>query len=153
MNFRNLEMEMQEDPNQLPIIEIKPENVILEEVKPEVKNLEETRFLIEITPGNDESEINIKPEFQVHVAVNENENIIEFKPDINNHVESIQEQQIPVEIQECRETEENYQQAEVKTEYEFITVNVEEAIEGDQVSNGNIMKHNNKVSYKVCNKV
>ena len=153
MNFRNLEMEMQEDPNQLPIIEIKPENVILEEVKPEVKNLEETRFPIEITPGNDESEINIKPEFQVHVAVNENENIIEFKPDINNHVESIQEQQRPVEIQECRETEENHQQVEVKTEYEFITVIVEEAIEGDQVSNGNIMKHNNEVSYKVCNKV
>ena len=141
-------MEMQEDPNQLPIIEIKPEYVILEEVKPEVKNLEETRFPIEITPGNDENEINIKPEFQVHVAVNENENITEFKPDINIHVESIQEQQRPVEIQECVETEENHKQVEVKTEYEFITVNVEE-----EVNNGDIMEHNNEVSYKVCNKV
>ena len=144
---------MQEDPNQLPIIEIKPEDVILEEVKPEVKHLEETRFPIEITPEHDESEINIKPEFQVHVAVNENKKIIEFKPDINNHVESIQEQQRPVEIQECMEREENHQQVEVKTENEFITVNVEEAIKGDQVNNGNAMVYNNEVSYKVCNKV
>ena len=92
-----------------------------EEVKPEVKNLEETRFPIDITPGNDKSEINIKPEFQVHVAVNENENInINIKPDIKNHVESIQEQQRPLQKQECLETEENHQQVEVKTEYEFI---------------------------------
>ena len=130
-------MEMQEDPNQLPIIEIKPENVILEEVKAEVKNM-------------DEDKMSIKPEFQCHVAVNENENI-EIKPDSSNHVESILEQQGPAGIQECMETEEDYQQAEVKTEYEFITVNVEEAIEGDQVNNGNIMEHNNKVSYQVCN--
>ena len=143
-------MEMQEDPNQLPIIEIKPEDVILEEVKAEVKNMEETKYPIEITPEYDEDKMSIKPEFQCHVAVNENENI-EIKPDSSNHVESILEQQGPAAIQKYMETEEDYQQAEVKTEYEFITVNVEEAIEGDQVNNGNIMEYNNKVSYQVCN--
>ena len=157
-------MEVQEDPNQLPIIEIKQEDVILVEIKPHVNNLDETKYPIEITPGHDESDlievtpehdesqINISPEFQVHVAVkSENENIIEFKPDINNHVESIIEQQGPVEIHECIETEENNQQIEVKTEYEFIPVSVEEAIEKDQVNNVNIMDHNNEVSYNVCN--
>ena len=143
-------MEMQEDPNQLPIIEIKPEDVILEEVKAEVKNMEETKYPIEITPEYDEDKMSIKPEFQCHVAVNENENI-EIKPDSSNHVESILEQQGPAAIQKYMETEEDYQQAEVKTEYEFITVNVEEAIEGDQVNNGNIMEYNNEVSYQVCN--
>ena len=140
-------MEMQEDPNQLPIIEIKPEDVILEEVKAEGKNIEETKYPIEIT--HDENEMSIKQEFQCHVAVNKN--IIEIKPDISNHVESILEQHGPAGIQECMEREENYQQAEVKTEYEFITVNVEEAIKGDQVNNGNIMEYNNEVSYQVCN--
>ena len=136
-----LEMEMKENPNQLPIIEIKVEDVIVEEVKPDVNDLEETKYPTE----HDESGINVKPEFQCHVAVSENENIIEIKPDINNHAESIQEQQRPVEIQEYMETEENHQQVE----YEFITVNVEE--EGDQVNNGNIMEHDNEVSYQVCN--
>ena len=156
-------MEMQEDRNQVPIIEIKQEEVILVEIKPDVNSLDETKYPIEITPGHDESDlieitpehdesqINVIPEFQVHVAVkSENENI-EFKPDINDHVESILEQQGPVEIHECIETEENHQQIEVKTEYEFIPANVEEAIEKDQVNNINIMEHNNEVSYKVCN--
>ena len=145
-------MEMQEEPNQLPIIEIKPEDVILEEVKPEVKSQNiklETKYPTEITPEHDRSEINIKPEYQVHVAVNEIDNILEIIPDINNHVESILEQQEPVEMQECMETEENHQQVEVKTEYEFITVSAEEAIEEDQVNNGNIMEHNNEVSYQI----
>ena len=137
-------MEMQEDPNQLPIIEIKPEDVILGEVKKEVENLEETRYP-KVTPEHDEDEINIKQEFPVYDAVTENETEeknqqieiktenkvknenIEFKPDINNHVESMLEQQ----------------QVEVKIE------NVEE--DGDQVNNGNKMEHNNEVSYQGCN--
>ena len=41
-------MEMQG--NQLPIIEIIPEDVSLEEVKPEVENLDESKYRIEITP-------------------------------------------------------------------------------------------------------
>ena len=146
-------MERQELPNQFAIMEIKPKDKYQEENKDLMKITPDESDLIEITPDesdlieetheHDESEIQFKPDFQVHVAVNENENIIEINPEINNHVESILEQQGPVEMQECMETEENYQLADVKTEYEFI--------EGDKVNNGNIMEHNNKVSYKVCN--
>ena len=138
-----LEMEMQENSSQLPIIEIKPENVILEEVK-KVENMEESRYP-EVTPEHHEDEINVKQEFPVYDAVTENETEenhqqieiktenevknenIEFKPDINNHVKSMLEQQ----------------QVEVKIEY------VEE--DGDQVDNGNKMEHNNEVSYQGCN--
>ena len=154
-------MERQELPNQFAIMEIKPKDKYQEENKDLMKITPDESDLIEITPDesdlieetpdesgligetheHDESEIQFKPDFQVHVAVNENENIIEINPEINNHVESILEQQGPVEMQECMETEENYQQVEVKTEYEFI--------EGDKVNNGNIMEYNNKVSYSL----
>ena len=156
-------MERQQNPNQLAIIEIKPkdkyqeENKDLTKITPDESDLmgitPDESDLIEITPDesdfmeesheHDEDEVSIKPDFQVHVAVNENDNIIEIKPDINNHEHG------PVEVQECMET--NHQQVEVKTEYEFITVIVEEAIKKDQVNNRNIMEHNNEVSYQVCN--
>ena len=138
-------MERQEIPKQLAIIEIKPEDKYQEENKDPMKITPDESDLIEETHDHDEDEMSIKPDFQVHVAVNENDNIIEIKPDINNH------EQGPVEIQECMET--NHRQVEVKTEYDCITVNVEEAIKKDQVNNGNIMEHNNEVSYQVGNKV
>ena len=106
-------MEIQENPNQLPIIEIKPEDVIVEEVKAEGKNMEETRYHIEITPEHDESEINIKPEFQVHVIVSQDENIADTGPEIYSPIELT-----PFKIK----TEEN-QQIEVKTEYEWLKTN------------------------------
>ena len=131
-------MERQEIPNQLAIIEIKPEDKYQEESKDLIEITPDESDLIEETHDHDEDEMTIKPDFQVHVVVNENDNIIEIKPDINNH------EQGPVEIQECMKT--NHQQVEVKTEYEFIPVNVEEAIKKDQVNNANIMEHNNEVS-------
>ena len=144
-------------PDESDLIEITPDESDLMEITPDESDLIEIipdeSDLLEITPDesdlmeesheHDEDEMNIKPDFQVHVAVNENDNIIEIKPDINNH------EQRPVEVQECMET--NHQQVEVKTEYEFITVNVGEALKKDQVNNGNIMEHNNEVSYQVCN--
>ena len=92
--LESLEMEMQG--NQLPIIEIKPEDVSLEEVKPEVENLEESKYpieitlhkneIIEITPEYAEDEINIKPDFQVHVAI-QDEKITDAGPEIYNPIE------------------------------------------------------------------
>ena len=87
-------MEMQG--NQLPIIEIKPEDVNLEEVKPEVENLKESKYpieitpdkseIIEITPEYEEDEMSIKPDFQVHVAV-QDEKVTDAGPDIYNPME------------------------------------------------------------------
>ena len=95
-------MEMQEDPNQLPIIEIKPEDVSSEEIE----NLEETRYPIEITPEHDE--INIKPEFQVHVAVlSQDENITDTLPGIYS----------PIELTPLNSETEGNQQIEMKTEF------------------------------------
>ena len=101
----NLEMEIQG--NQLPLIEIKLEDVSLEEVNQEMK------YPIKITPEHDESEINIKPEFQVHVAVNENENITDTVPEIYN----------PIELTPFKIEKEENQQIEVKTEYEWLKTN------------------------------
>ena len=74
--------------NRLPIIEILPENV-----KAVVENLEESKYPIEITPDKsdlieitseyDEDEMNIKPEFQIHVAVND-ENITDTVPETDS---------------------------------------------------------------------
>ena len=95
-------MEVQEDPNQLPIIEIKPEDVSSEEIE----NLEETRYPIEITPKHDE--INIKPEFQVHVAVlSQDKNITDTLPGIYS----------PIELTPLNSETEGNQQIEVKTEF------------------------------------
>ena len=83
-------MEMQG--NQLPIIEIKPEDVSLEEVNQEVK------YPIEVTPKHDEDEISVKPDLQVHVAV-QDEKVSDAGPDIYNPME-------------------------VKTEYEWLKTNI-----------------------------
>ena len=101
-------MEMQEDPNQLPIIEIKPEDVS----SAEIENLEETRYPIETPPGHDE--INIKPEFQVHVAVlSQDENITDTGPEIYS----------PIELTPFKTETEGNQQIEVKTEYGWLKTN------------------------------
>ena len=100
-------MEMQ-SPGHASMIEIKPEDVSSEEVE----NLEETKYPIEITPEHDE--INIKSEFQVHVAVlNQDENITDTGPEIY----------APIELTSFKiETQEN-QQIEVKTEFEWLKAN------------------------------
>ena len=103
-------MEMQENPNQLPIIEIKPKDVIVEEVKAEGKNLEETRYPMEITP---EDEMSIIPDFQVHVAVkSQDEKITDTGPDHS-----------PTELTSFKTETEGNQQIEVKTEFEWLKTN------------------------------
>ena len=98
-------MEMQGSPGRASMIEIKLEDVSSEEVE----NLKETKYPIEITPEHDE--INIKPEYQVHVAVlSQDENITDTGPEIYSPIELT-----PFKI----EAEEN-QQIEVKTEYEWL---------------------------------
>ena len=111
-------MEMQG--NQLLIVEIKPEDVSLEEVKPEVENLEESKYpiditpdkseIIEITPEYDEDEMSIKPDFQVHVAV-QDEKIIDAGPEIYN----------PIEVKTEYEWLKTDTDTEVNTEYEQST--------------------------------
>ena len=87
--LESLEMEMQG--NQLPIIEIVPEHVSLEDRNQEVKYL---------------SEISIKPDFQVHVAVNDNDNITDTGPEIKLTPFKVEAERNP--------------QIEVKTEYEWL---------------------------------
>ena len=115
-------MERQEIPNQLVIIEIKPEDEYqaeskdLMEITPDESDLigetpeRDESALIEETHEHDESEINIKPEFQVHVAVSQDENITDSGPKIYSPIEVT-----PFKI----ETEEN-QQIEDKTEFEWL---------------------------------
>ena len=101
-------MEMRESAGHASIIEIKLEDVSSEEVE----NLEETKYPIEVTPEHDE--INIKPEFQVHVAVlSQDENITDTGPEMYS----------PIELTSFKiETQEN-QQIEVKTESEWLKAN------------------------------
>ena len=101
-------MEMQG--NQLPIIEIIPEGVSLEEVKPEVKNLEESKYPIEITPEYDEDEMSIKPDFQVHVAV-QDAKITDAGPEMYS----------PIELKTEYEWLETNTNTQVNTEYEQST--------------------------------
>ena len=91
--LESLEMEMQG--NQLAIIEIIPEDVSLEDRNQEVKY---------------PSEISIKPDFQVHVAVNENDNITDTGPEIK--------------LTPFKMEAERNQQIEVKTEYEWLKTNI-----------------------------
>ena len=101
---------MQANPNQLPIIEIKPEDVIVEEVRAEGKNIDETRYPIEITHEHDEDVSSITPEYQVHVAVNENENITDTGPEMYS----------PIELTPFKMESEGNQQTEVKAEFELL---------------------------------
>ena len=112
---------MQENPNQSPIIEIKLEDMIMEEVKAEGKNMEETRYPIEITPEHDKSEINIKPEFQVHVVVSQDENITDTGPEIYS----------PIELTPFKIETEGNQQIEVKTEYGWLKTNTNTKVNTD----------------------
>ena len=99
-------MEMQESPAHASVIEIKLEDVSSEEVE----NLEETKYPIEITPEHDE----IKPEFQVHVAVlSQDENITDTLSGIYS----------PIELTPFKTETEGNQQIEVKTEYEWLKTN------------------------------
>ena len=101
-------MEMQESPGHASMIEIKLEDVSSEEVE----NLEETKYPIEITPEHDE--INIKPEFQVHVAVlSQDENI----------TDAGREMYSPIELTSFKTETEGKQQIEVKTEYGWLKTN------------------------------
>ena len=113
-------MEMQG--NQLPIIEIKPVDVSLEDINQEVK------YPIEITPKHDEDEISVKPDFQVHVAV-QDEEITDARPEIYSPIEvkteyewlktdtdtevsTEYEQSTKAEIEEVQSTKSEYNQAE-----------------------------------------
>ena len=109
-------MEMQESTGHAYMIEIKQEDVSSEEVE----NLEETKYPIEITPEH--YEINIKPEFQVHVAVlSQDENITDTGPEIYS----------PIELTSFKtETQEN-QQIEVKTEYRWLKTNTNTEVNTD----------------------
>ena len=113
-------MEMQG--NQLPIIEIKPVDVSLEDRNQEVK------YPIEITPEHDEDEISVKPDFQVHVSVQDDQ-ITDARPEIYSPIEvkteyewlktdtdtevnTEYEQSTKAEIEEVQSTKSEYNQAE-----------------------------------------
>ena len=101
-------MEMQESPGHASMIEIKLEDMSSEEVE----NLEQTKYPLEITPEH--NEINIKPEFQVHVAVlSQNENITDTGPEMYS----------PIELTPFKTETEGNQQIEVKKEYEWLKTN------------------------------
>ena len=124
-------MEIQESADLMPIIEIKPQEVNFEEVDPEVENHQETIFHKKVTLENE-----IQAEFRDHVAV-QNENIIEILPEVNKPEESTAEQQGSVKIHECAKMTKNPEQVELKTEYQFITVEeVEAMVEPEKIEPG-----------------
>ena len=126
-------MERQEIHNQLVIIEIKPEDEYQAESKDLMEIAPDESALIEETHEHDESEINIKPEFQVHVAVIQDENITDSGPKIYSSIEVT-----PFKI----ETEEN-QQIEDKTEFEWlINTNTEANTEYEQSTKAEIEEDN-----------
>ena len=95
-------------PGHASMIEIKLEDMSSEEVE----NLEQTKYPLEITPEH--NEINIKPEFQVHVAVlSQNENITDTGPEMYS----------PIELTPFKTETEGNQQIEVKKEYEWLKTN------------------------------
>ena len=130
-------MERQEIPNQLVIIEIKPEYEYQAESKDLMEIARDESDHIGETHEHDESEINIKPEFQVHVAVSQDENINDSGPEIYSPIEVT-----PFKI----ETEKN-QQIEDKTKFEWlINTNTEVNTEYQQSTKAEIEEANSEYS-------
>ena len=150
-------MEMQG--NQLPIIEIKPEDGSLEEVKPEVENLKESKYpieitpdkseIIEITPEHDEDEISVKPDFQVHVAV-QDKKITDAGPEIYSPIEVKTEYEW-LETNTCTEVNTDYEQstkAEIEVNAEYNQAETDQT-RSDRMSleQTELNQHQEEVSY------